>query len=535
MNCNGGKSQNVMRPITVSGYCRVNIPFRSGSTPLWQIMALRRGAKLETMMFNHIHGRTTCTILLLGSTFLAGPPAQADDKANIKSMSFDTESVNTEIHVISTDGKTWDKLQSGTVQFWGHLKIKTKGSGYVSRVGVALGQCGENQCVAMPEIWSAGLPARDFDRQANFNFPTSLIPIGDADSIPVTPEGNQMLKECNKHLQPDGPTKPHHFNQTFKATFAAETGKAVLDKNMVLEASPDTYFPDDVDYWRTASFSVKVSCDIVKTSHVTGVASNQGDFKTEDVKLFLATVTGANTDGPNPGTTCPALRVTTRVQTSKAGPVDIRLWRQAGKGAITSEFKSAMAHFKADKNGYFADFVHSEIFDATSWLQFKADVVGDAFAPQTPWKDITVHCTGAGGGGLASDQPDHGDAPVLPPKKPKRVVDTGSDNLTPQTRPNPDRKPPPVSILCKPGFDLKGKRCIRKPAIIAACQRTEIRINGTCVKKPVISVLCAKGFRLVGRACLRVAPPLRVRPPIEQHKPSTAVLRRPLNSRARLH
>jgi hypothetical protein len=464
--------------------------------------------------------RPACLTLLLASTVISALPAQADDKANIKSMSFDTISATTEIRVVSSDGKTWDKLIGDNIQFWGHMKIKTKGSGYVSRVGVALGQCGENQCLAMPELWSAGLPARDFDKQGNFTFPASLIPIGDADSIPVTPEGNLILAQCNKHLQPDGPTKPHHFNQTFKATFAVETGKAVLDKNMVVETSPDTYFPDHVDYWRTASFDVKVSCDVVKTSHATGVASNQGEFKTENIKLFLATVNGANTDGPNPATRCPALRVTTRVETSKAGPVDIRFWRQVSKGGITSEFKSAMSHFNAEKNGYFADFVHSEKFDATTWLQFKADVVGDSFAPQTAWKDITVHCTGAGGGGLASDQPDHGDAPVLPPKKPKRVVDTGADNLAPQTRPIPERKPPPVSILCKPGFDLIGKRCVRKPVIVTACKPTEIRRASQCVKKPMVSILCARGFKLVGQACVKTPVLVRLAPKAEGRKPS---------------
>ena len=41
---------------------------------------------------------------------------------------------------------------------------------------------------------------------------------------------------------------------------------------------------------------------------------------------------------------------------------------------------------------------------------------------------------------------------------------------------------PDVSILCKPGFKLEGKTCVRKPVISTACAEGEKLVRGNCVK-----------------------------------------------------
>ena len=97
--------------------------------------------------------RNTATAVALIAAALASTSALAE-QANIKSMSFDTQSANTTLHVVSSDKQKWDRLKSGTVQFWGHMKVDTRWPGYVQDVGVALGTCGPGQCGPFPPIWS---------------------------------------------------------------------------------------------------------------------------------------------------------------------------------------------------------------------------------------------------------------------------------------------------------------------------------------------------------------------------------------------
>ena len=570
--------------------------------------------------------KSACAALLLGATMLTGfglAPAFAEE-AKIKSIKFDAKTAFTEMHVISTDGKTWNKLKSGNVQFWGSMKLDTKWKGWIFSVGLALGKCHEHTCKSAPKLWFQGVGDYDWSGSNNFSFDPAIIPLSDEDGIATILDGDDILSRCNQNLQSDGPTKSFSFNHTFQATFVADTIKLKIGAFNSYGAS--NAFPADIDHTKSDSFDVKVICDPVIKAQTSDISINQGEFKSEKIKLFLATFSGGNNDGPNPATTCPGLRVTTRVETSKAGGVDIRLWRQAGQGPITNEFKSAWASYDAVKNGYFADFVRTEKFDATTWLQFKADVVGDAFAPQTQWKDITIHCTSPGGGGLTVDEPDNGDGPVIPPVKPDPQVDTGSDDLAPPARPDPDgpkaswtgevtmadsagsrkacprkgqvffavtrnepgsfkykigcsngqgfdgtalsysqggqtfeaygahdihvsrtrtiqctlqevkengarvtidkgamaytcnnpafdpvvddvtapsnptHSKPDVSILCKPGFKLVDKECIRKPVITVACADNERRVNGKCIR---IIIDCYKGFHQVGMKCAR--------------------------------
>lgn len=380
--------------------------------------------------------RSASLALLIASTLLSGA-AFANEVAKVKSMSFKAYNATSPIHVISTDGKTWNRLRSENIGFSGKMKLNLRWPGFVERVAVVLGSCGGDPCEVMPKVWDEGVGARDWSGTRDFSFDPSLIPLGDADSITPIPDGNGYIQECNKHLQPDGPTKGHSFNSSMNATFVTDTG---IDHSihLVTEYDDGGYFPNRIDHWRRDSFNVNVICVPILKATTSEISADQGEFKPEKIKLFLATFGGSGNDGPNPATTCKGLRVTTRVETSKAGGVDIRLWRQEGQGPITSEFKSDYSSYDPVKNGYFAEFVSSEKFDATTWLQFKADVVGDAFAPQTAWKDITIHCTSPGGGGLSNGQPDHGDDPVLPPAKPKPQFDLDIEDVAAPQRPDPD-------------------------------------------------------------------------------------------------
>lgn len=479
---------------------------------------------------------SAAALAVAGATFAAAPAGA--EQANINSMSFDTEGYYAQIHVISTDGVTWDKLKSGSVAFSGHMKLDTKWPGYVGEVAIVLGVCGPGQCHAYPKVWNGIADSRDYDNTEIVGFNTSIIPVS-TDGIAIVPYGDQILARCNEHLQADGPTKSYSFSQTFDATFAAETGKILDMDNTIYEASETPLHPVDESHTAHGTFQVAVTCDPVIKSPTDDLAHDFGEFDVTDVKLFLTTFQPGH-PGSNPGTVCPGFRVTSRAQANQAGPVTMRLWRQKDGGPITSEVQQAWASFDPVKNGYFATWQKWENVGTTSWFQFRTEIVDNAvFPPFDGWKDITVHCTGAGGGGLApvpQADPDEPQASwqgkVLVPKiivdpapKPKVIVAPAPKCLPSQRlllgrcvdRPlvtacgrNERRidgrcvKIPGVSIHCLPGWVQKGLKCVKKPVIASACKRNEIRVDGKCVKKPVISILCKKGFKLVGKTCVRI-------------------------------
>jgi hypothetical protein len=359
--------------------------------------------------------RNSAGALALAAATLAAMPANAD-KASIKSMSFNTQSVNTTLHVISTDGKKWDKFKAGNIQFWGHMKLDTKWPGYVRYVGVALGVCGPGQCPLYPTIWSGLADSRDYSNQENFSFSSTKIPISNG-GIPLVSDGDAILKKCNDHLQADGPTKSHSFTHTFDATFTAQTDKTLNMNSVLYEALPGEWpYPIDGHYSAYGEFDVQVVCDPVIKSPTNDLAYDFGEFDVENVKLFLTTYQN-NQPGSNPGTVCPSLKVTSRAQTNQAGPVSMRIWRQKNGGPITNEFKQVWASFDAAKNGYFATYQTWEDVGTTSYFQFKTEIVENGpFAPFDGWKDITVHCTSPGGGGLAPIPPLDPDNPPAQPE-----------------------------------------------------------------------------------------------------------------------
>ena len=356
--------------------------------------------------------RNTATAVALIAAALATTPASAK-QANIKSMSFRTESANTTIHVGSSDKQKWDMLKSGNVQFWGHMKVNTRWPGYVQDVGVSLGICGPSQCGAFPPLWSASPVSRDYSHQENFSFNPSIIPLSSNTGIAVVPYGDQIVARCNQHLQPDGPTKSYSFTHTFHASFSALTDTALDMDNAVAEAKPGSWpHPiTDSHYTEKSTFDVQVVCDPVIKPKVKDIATDFGEFETKNVKLFLTTYQ-SNQPGSTPGTVCPALKVTSRAQANQAGAVSMRIWRQKDNGPITSEFKQAWASYDANKNGYFATYEKWENVGATAHFQYKTEIVGNGpFEPFDGWKDITVHCTGAGGGGFTDTPQGNPDNP----------------------------------------------------------------------------------------------------------------------------
>ena len=339
----------------------------------------------------------SAAVMMLG---MSVDPAVAAN-ASLKSMSLQISNPGGVLRVISTDKQKWDKIAAGGLQFTADMKVDTRSRGYVETVAVVLGDCGGDSCEAFPGLWSKTVLSRDYVGRETIGFLTSRIPTGSGSGIPVMNDGQEIIDRCNQNLSSDGPTKSYSFTHTFSATLLAGTDKATFEGNFVTESNgPWPAVPHEIDYWRTDTFDIQVVCDPVIKPSVDQLATDFGEFDVENVKLFLTTYQ-SNQPGSNPGTVCPALKVTSRAQANQAGAVSMRIWRQKDDGPITSEFKQVWASYDAAKNGYFATYEKFEEVGTTSYFQFKAEIVETGpFGPTDGWKDITVHCTNPGGGGF---------------------------------------------------------------------------------------------------------------------------------------
>ena len=355
---------------------------------------------------------SVAALALAAAAFAAAPAGALSDTAKLKSMSFNVEADHGTIRVISTDGKKWDKLKSGAVALNADFSINTKWPGFVETVTIRLGSCSSNSCMSFPEVYFKDVEERDYSGSAITGFQTSLLPVSSSNGIAINPAADSILNRCNEHLQADGPTKSYSFTQEMFATLAVDSDES-LNMNFIhnLPEEAGGAGQAEVDHTDSDAFSVNVICDPVIKQATNDIAYDHGKFDVENVKLFLTTYQ-SNQPGSNPATVCPALKVTSRAEANQAGPVSMRIWRQKNGGPITSELKQAWAAYDAVKNGYFATYETWENVGTTSYFQFKTEIVeAGPFGPFDGWKDITVHCTSPGGGGLTTEPVDHHDFP----------------------------------------------------------------------------------------------------------------------------
>ena len=313
------------------------------------------------------------SLALLGMTLFV-PSALSSVTVSIEQDGFGSG----KIEVTSKDGKSWTHITPGTFG-----------------MGVKVGMGISNGKLASYRIKQ---PAKSIygDDQGEYIDPSSFV----QETVSLTGstqnfilERMQILNECNGHGTPAKKYEFWHFvNLTLEAQFSHKNG---------------TKYPLNEGY---GTVPVKVVCKAALVDPDADLAGDLGNFKVETVQQFLTTYSGNKLPGDNPGTVCPAMKVTSRAETSKAGPVKMRIWRQKNGGAITSVLKNAAAQYDAAKNGYFATVEGVENAGVTSNFKFMTEIEGNGpFSPSTQWKDITVHCTGAGGGGLASEPQDNPD------------------------------------------------------------------------------------------------------------------------------
>ena len=401
----------------------------------------------------------TMARLIGAATVLSGAwigGALAED-AHVKKMTFDIiVPWKSEITVTSSDGTRWDTIVPGTVTFWAHMVVDTRHPGYVERVGIFLGHCNNTQCGnGFPLLWHDTILERDYNHQAYLQFSADKIPVSTG-GIAVVPFGNQILDRCNAKLQPDGATATHSFPMTMTASFSVNTRKAQFEGFF----SPVEFGSGfgGGDHTRHADMTVPVNCVGVKRALDRPPTRDQ--IAVEDIKLFLTTYGNSGSSRPAMGAQCKQLKVTTRVRTDKAGPVNVKLWRKVGGDATTHETKRLEAKALGG-GGFGADWDKWESFNRTTYVQYMAEVLGGTFAPSTPWKDITIHC---GGNLTDAPKPDQGASPADPGgKRPTVIVTTVPTAPLPhKTAPLPPKDSRPPKISCAGGV-VKGDDCVCRP------------------------------------------------------------------------
>jgi hypothetical protein len=224
---------------------------------------------------------------------------------------------------------------------------------------------------------------------------------------------------------------------------------------------------------RTVNMPVKVVCAAKPAGgkpRPGGVAAEKGSFKVQSIDLSFG---GAPTSKPNPATVCKQAKLTVTVKASQAGAVKFKLWTKIGAAPTQSKVIDAWA--KHDGNGFFvASYQENVSVNRTTGVQAKAEEMINAIELSTPWKNVTLHCTGAGGGGLTNTPNANPDGLPQAPKQPKRVFD-GPSGVTAGAKPTHAPAKPltiPAQIKTAPAVrraprEAPANRSNARPAISA--------------------------------------------------------------------
>jgi hypothetical protein len=384
------------------------------------------------------------TLTALLATCSLATLAQAED-AKIDEVIFDVTPTPFAaiVKVISNNGETWNSIKPTEISFDARVKIDTKGSGYVEQYAVFLGNCENPSCGSHPKVLHEGVLARDVDRGGTIRFSSTMLLGVDAGGI-----GGSYITTIINRCNTKPVTEAHGFRMPVDASMSANTRKSIVRE--LFDPIEDGGGFNGGDVNRHGQFEIQVDC--VPTTRSSESKRPDDPHRTkvgvQDIDLFLSTyaIPQGSQRGPS-GTQCKPLKVTTRIGTDKAGPVNAKLWRQVNGGPITSETRAMNA--EALGSGKFGDdWDKFEHFTQTTTVQYKAEILGGTFAPSTPWKSITIHCNG--------------------------------DYAAPQTNANPDSQPPagkperevklPPAVVTPPPACVGGK--LDKTAGTTVCRKT---------------------------------------------------------------
>jgi hypothetical protein len=353
--------------------------------------------------------------LAVAASTLALAAAARADEPKFDTLALNVQSAIASFEVVSEDGKTWSKI-GGTANVNGTLKIDMKHPWQIGQYAIYLGKCDEKSCIlypgAYPVLWHGyywnKVPRvhEVSNNRLSMDIPGAAIAISKG-GIQMNPLGDQILAGCNKALADGKPiTATHGFTQKVELTVGVLAFKDWTPGHPGLfdpppQISGPAFPPLGLNATKTVSVDIPVKCKGAKPSLdvATPDAPGKQEFKVTKAELFLATFHGQETH-PTPGTSCPKLKVTTRLETTKAGKVTVNLWRQPGQmlaHSVDSKFMTQGPH----KGKFVAEFTRWDTFDKTTYVQYMAEVPGNPFGVSTQWKPITIKCNGE----LTTDTP----------------------------------------------------------------------------------------------------------------------------------
>lgn len=342
---------------------------------------------------------------------LVAAPAAANDDAAVKKGGFQlsvgaVQAISVSVSADRTEGEILSTPM--TLQLHGKIDFKW-GNGYVGNAGLFAGKCARTACGPTHELlWyrsQAGSGSSDGGDLPDNDWTINL-------SVPTTPdrmlpplEQMELIQACKQNPQAE-------FVHWTTVTLSANTRTDDISLGADFVGAEEAQSLDEIDFnggdqSRHADFAVLVQCALSshtepppapKTPDSIDVGFDHGPMKVNDIRMTLTTYSDAYTE-PTPGTQCKKARLRVTLETNQEGPASFKLWKQRGDGAIESENVLVNAHHEDGR--FFAVLERWIEVGETTNVQFNArDLVNETFSHETGWKDITLHCSGTGGGGL---------------------------------------------------------------------------------------------------------------------------------------
>jgi len=305
---------------------------------------------------------------------------------------------STPIKVVSENGTSWTKMEDRALALPVKIDIAMDGHRVVSYA-----------------VRQAGQPADAWiERNDNPSEEVHVAPtLSGATQLMSVVERQAVLDNCNARLG-TGPG----IRET-QVVFVSVG--LVLSASFLGQAKPGEPLGAGLGLAHTANATVgvPVQCEGIKDEpkpSYGGEASATPNFKVTGLDLRFLT-TAKYVTRPDPATRCKLTKARVRVATTKAGPVKIKLWTKIGSGPMQNETVDAWSNLKGPAK-FEAIYEKSLPVTKTTNVMAMAEDLTNPIGQSTGWKQVTVHCTGAGGGGFAGN-PGDAEPSSFPPPPPR--------------------------------------------------------------------------------------------------------------------
>lgn len=327
-------------------------------------------------------GFAASTALMAGTAFNA---ARAGSDVTITHDGF----TPSKIVVTSSNGASWDTIEPKDLVLTPKITAAQEGNqvrGYMIRQGnVPFGLDVYHQigaAVGEPHLFKQHFTDEQLQDSINLT-----VPVMASTTAFTLAERQQILNACNSKLGVG-----RGIEQTHNIFGGVELTAGAYFVNLGVSGAGDTEsFPS-----ANASMPVPIVCEGVRSTP-DQLVTREPDFKINDLKMFLSTFSGNDTQ-PNQFRTCKRGRILVRAETSKAGPVKLRLWTKIGDAAMQSELIDTWSSFDGHSK-HTVSISKWVTVENTSFMQARVEELdGGTFAKEVGWKGINVPCETTGGG-----------------------------------------------------------------------------------------------------------------------------------------